>query len=111
MTNGSRWTSSFAAQDRLNDADVIAEKGGSPGMASSLAQGSLLVTIKLASSTLMCLVQNQSFDYFEHKPLHTIKMRQTSTLVLLNGLSTFILAAESTRPRGVGPECLFYSPP
>jgi len=27
MTNGSRWTSSFAAQDRLNDADVIAEKG------------------------------------------------------------------------------------
>jgi hypothetical protein len=32
-------------------------------------------------------------------------MRKVEALVLLSTLSTSILAAESTRPRGVGPEC------
>jgi len=32
-------------------------------------------------------------------------MRQLDTLVLIGTLSTSILAAESSRPRGVGPEC------
>lgn len=35
-------------------------------------------------------------------------MRTREALVLLGTLSTTILAAESSRPRGVGPDCMFY---
>jgi hypothetical protein len=38
-------------------------------------------------------------------------MRRIEALVLLSTLSTSVLTAESSRPRGVGPECSLPKPP